>query len=175
MLLIKIPVDGIIDGKMIISCTKKNNRINNITDKTGKIAILFNEIHCFVPTGVELNTAEAITGNNKTAAKVTKEVTSSWKVRGIAWILLTENSKPVKIQNSSSTALLQDAIPVHGHEFASFDNEATAKAIASALTQYYGDRYNISSKGSKFTVEAKSASPNTSCTLDIQVLDKLKF
>lgn len=170
-LMIKISVDGITSGEMTIDASDNNGRLYSVTDESGKSSAVFNKIHCLVPTGLKLKTLESVTGDGKNQAKVIKQVISTWKVRGIAWILFSDNGKPVIIENKNATMQLNGAVAVHGHDFLTCNDKNAASDVVEVLKENFGAKYNFTASENKIIAQSKTLKKGEN--LDVQILSDL--
>lgn len=189
ILIINMHVTGITDGKILISSIENNDRVKGINDKSKKSPAAFKTINALIPSGVELKTLSSVTGDNKNSAKVTKELTSIWKVRGIAWIKLVENGRSVLPQTNNSKVKTENnnadsgtnnklelkvfnrAVSVHGHGINDMNKYYAVNDIADVLKECFEDRYNISVNDTTFTVESKI--PANGQTIDVEIMNNL--
>ncbi|MDR0875044.1 MAG: hypothetical protein LBN12_02410 [Clostridiales Family XIII bacterium] len=122
-------------------------REGNITLKLGEGKNV-QTIEALAPNGVALETIREEDGS------VTAEVTHRFNIRGIAWVIFTDDGLPVPDSLLNGADERDGAIAVHGHEFLQDDEYDIAANIAQTLTSHFGDRYEFAADGK--TVTARS-------------------
>jgi hypothetical protein len=139
---------------------EEKKTLPKITDESGVYAAKAQTIEALAPSGVTLETSHAESGS------VTVEVTHGFNIRGIAWVLFTDNGKPVQASLLNGADERDGAVAVHGHEFLQDDAYDIAANLAETLTSHFGDRYVFTAEGK--TVTARSLT-NAAAQLEIKI------
>ena len=125
-LTLTIRVEQVRDGDLTLS----------LSDKDGA-----QTLEALVPSGFEF----AQVGKDEKSVSV--EVTHTFDIRSIAWIVLTDGGEPVGDSLMKGADLRDGAIALHGHEFLSDDEYDVAANLADAITGHFGDRYTATLDG----------------------------
>jgi hypothetical protein len=124
-------------------------REGNITLKLGD-GKKAQTIEALAPSGVTLETTREENGS------VTVEVTHGFNIRGIAWVLFTDEGLPVQDSLLNGADERDGAIAVHGHEFLQDDEYDIAANLAQTLASHFGDRYEFAADGKTVTARSQT-------------------
>lgn len=160
-----ISVDAVTDGILKIGKSEKADTITGIQDETQTYAAKEFELEGIIPSGVSLSTV--LSGEGYTV----KQVDSSWNIRSIAWIGLSENGERIPAAENRAGEMLDGYAAVHGHEFLMEDEENIAEKIVEVLSSNYGEDYSFSCDDNLITVQNVSGNG----TPDVEIYAYLKI
>ena len=151
-----IETTAVTSGKLTIDPLKDNKEIKSITSLDKKYASQAPKIDCLIPSGVTLKTLSQTTDDGENMASVEKEVSSTYNIRSIAWIMFLKNGEVVPVIEEDSAETLDGGFALHGHDFLHETPETIAEGIGELLEKYYGRDYSISLEKEKIKIQAKS-------------------
>lgn len=122
-------------------------------------------LEAIIPSGITLSTIK------ESAGTVVKQVDSTWAIRGIAWIGLTEDGALIPVSETDNAEMLDGYAAVHGHEFLMLQESDVAKQIVEVLEANYGEEYQFSCDKNQITV----TKPGEDAALDIVNYQYLKI
>ncbi len=160
-----ISVEAITEGILKIGKAEKADVIYDILSADGSFASEDFTVEGIIPSGVILSSVDSQPG------KVTKQVDSSWNIRSIAWIGISENGTLIPVSETQKLEMLDGYAAVHGHEFLMEDEDDIAKKMVEVLQNNYGSEYTFSQNGNQVTVEKADSED----TLDIVIYQYLKI
>ncbi len=162
-----IPVEAVTTGVLEIEKSEKADVISDITDETGQYGANDFTLEGMIPSGVTLST---LTGG-RTA--ITKLVDTSWDIRSIAWVAITQDGEVIPAKGSDAEEELDGYVALHGHEFLSENPEMIAERLADLLEASYDpNEYAFESSGNSVTMTVLNEVVGE---YDIQIYDYLKI
>jgi hypothetical protein len=161
------PIGAVSSGKLELS-PAGDGAARRITSPDGRYAAKPLRVSCLIPSGMTVETVSREAGDGGAGGSVTVRVLTVWDHRGIAWIRLSKDGKPVapdgvpeeaaaadggeSVGATHGAEILDMAVAVHGHDYQWETNEGGAAAIAEAINRHYAGRYSAVSEGDTVTV-----------------------